>query len=208
MIDSDSYSSVDQSAADQEQRNLTMKFVVTGFVVAGLLSVLISLSGYYLSRLYNLHVSAQLTATKINETLAPQLSNTVFEQPEEALSRLGDAFRTVTGAKAVAFIDLNGQLLWSSDTQALLRLDELEAPLLSFIPLSLFQTKDNLTIDQRFLTSDAWLSLLTNSYPLLTQHITVFDSNGTKIGGARLAMNVSYSLMSALLLAGDRKSVV
>ena len=194
MMDSHVYDS-----ADKEQRNLTVNFVLTGFIVITLLSVLTSMASYYVLRGYNLQASANVTFENLNKSLFSKLAFDSLQQDEEKLGRLAKALNSIQETQAFVLMDESGKRVWSSVNSELVNLNDIKPALLNYIPVSFFQSPDVQTMDQSFLKKEPCVDILFNDYPLLTQHIKIVEQSGKKIGVVRLLVNVNHELINALI---------
>jgi len=188
-------------SADQEQRNLTISFVVTGFWVIALLSIIVALSSYFVVRCYNLQSSAYANYQTLSKTLYPKLSADVLSLPTEDLKPIAKAFQSTLREDAFVLIDNRGKRVWTSAKSQPVDLSDIKPSVLSFIPLSRFQANDIRTIDQNLLNINTWLNVIKGDYPRLTQQLKIEDRSGQKIGFVRLAVEVNEALRSALLFS-------
>ena len=196
MVDSKTF----DSAVD-DQRNLTVNFVLTGFVVVFLLTSLITLGSYYLLRAYHLQFSSVQTFNTLQQTVFPKLAADSLVKSAENTERVAAAFTLATQSDAIVLIDKSGKRVWQSKASNDVNLGEFKKPVSHFIPLPLFQHQDVYIFDQSFLKLETWLNIVQGDYPLFTQQVGVLDRSGKRIGVARFLVDVSSALSKALLLS-------
>ena len=196
MVDSKTF----DSAVD-DQRNLTVNFVLTGFVVVFLLTSLITLGSYYLLRAYHLQFSSVQTFNTLQQMVFPKLAADSLVKSAENTERVAAAFTLATQSDAIVLIDKSGKRVWQSKASSDVNLGEFKKPVSHLIPLPLFQHQDVYTFDQSFLKLETWLNIVQGDYPLFTQQVGVLDRSGKRIGVARLLVDVSSALSKALMLS-------
>jgi signal transduction histidine kinase len=203
------------NTADEQKRNLTFRFVVTGLIAALLIVLLITASGYYLLRSYGLEstlvdVAEQMDAYQKRLPEAELVSTVVAVEPQEKdsgsvsrrtaeanieasrLAALGIKLKSLNHVTSVSLYNQKNQSLWAS--KAGLRLSDsqmLDLP-------ELYKQKKRFKIyDNNFLALDAWMDIVRVVPTPLASLIQLRDKNGATIAVAKIMLNVDHELAGA-----------
>jgi signal transduction histidine kinase len=200
------------NTADEQKRNLTLRFVVTGLLATLLIVVLITASGYYLLRSYGLESTMEAIAEQmeayqnrhqemdlINAVVGPeqdldkvQKQSAAGSAQREKFAALGLKLRSLNRIESVGIYDQDNKMLWAS--KAGLRLSD--SQLLDLPVLYKSQTRSKI-YDQNFLAIDAWKDVAQNVPMHLTSFLQLRDSAGATIAIAKVIIDVDHELAGA-----------
>ena len=203
------------NTAEEQKRNLTVRFVVTGLIATLLIVVLITAGGYYLLRAYGLEstlkvVTEQIDAyqqrlpnkTSVSSIVAvDRLENDLGNLSQRSaegntqggqFAALGIKLRSLNHVTAVSLYDQNNRRLWSSKPEQRLS----DSQMLDFPELYKGQARFNI-YDKNFLALDAWMDVVRNPAMQLASLVQLRDSNGATIAVANVVLDVEHELIGA-----------
>jgi len=185
---------------ENKQSDFKANFVKIGFLVIALLSFLFSIGSYFFLRHYNLHSTTEINSQRFFDNVSPTLSSNSLQKVDDEMTELAKAIKLNANAKGLVIVNLKGKRVWSSGNKDAVYLGEIKPSFLSFFPLRFFQNETIKVVDQSAFSGSYWLSIFTNDYPLLTQHIDLLNSKKQTVGYVRLASDMQASLVNALVV--------